>query len=46
MAAATTATLSFAETDLHVSPQGDDRAPGTQEQPLATLEGAGTGCAS
>ena len=40
MAAATTASLCFAETDLHVSPQGDDSAPGTQTQPLATLEGA------
>ena len=40
MAAATTASLCFAETDLHVSPQGDDTAPGTQAQPLATLEGA------
>ena len=40
MAAAATASLGFAETDLHVSPQGDDGAPGTRAQPLATLEGA------
>ena len=46
MAAAATASLGFAETDLYVSPQGDDGAPGTREQPLATLGGPATACAS